>query len=726
MRRAAVRCSVLAAILWPATAVRGQPGAPAPRPPESHPELEIVRTDQPPVIDGVLDDAVWADAAVIENLRQVEPIEDADPTQPTEIRVLFDENAMYFGIRCYDSDPQAIIATQLRRDGSLDADDRIELVIDPFFDRRNGFFFAINPVGAKVDGLVVENTQVLRDWDGIWYAKATRDDQGWVAEIAIPYKTISFNPATSRWSFNLQRIVRRDNEKSRWSAPQQNKDLESIADAGVITGIENITQGVGIDVKPYVKMAPRHDAAGDSMDLDFGADLFYKLTPSMTLTLTFNTDFAETEVDERLVNLTRFPLFFPEKRDFFLQDEGIFAFGGIRRNPLAFQSRRIGLDSSGQPVAILAGAKLTGRVGPVNIGVLSTYMDSTATVGNKVLTVGRFSVNVLEESTVGMIATIGDPLTNGDNFVSGADFNYRSSTLFGDKVIEGHAWLLYSDTSGDPTGVSGDDTAWGLKLRYPNDRINWIVSATEIGDRFNAALGFVPRAGIREYFGRWRYRWRPTGSWIRTIDSSVRAEVITNLDGDVETRELEIEAVDITSNAGDNLGLEIEFDREVLTTPFEIMPGIVIPPGDYEFTRVRVEAETADSRVVSLRGEVEFGGFFDGDRFDTTLALQFRPSAHFFGSVEWERNDVDLPGGSFIVNIARVRADVLFSTDISWTNFVQWDNTTNELGLNSRVRWIIEPGSEMFFVLNQAFDTNGTFATRGTEFIGKVVWTFRF
>ena len=726
MRRAAVRCSVLAAILWPATAVRGQPGAPAPRPPESHPELEIVRTDQPPVIDGVLDDAVWADAAVIENLRQVEPIEDADPTQPTEIRVLFDENAMYFGIRCYDSDPQAIIATQLRRDGSLDADDRIELVIDPFFDRRNGFFFAINPVGAKVDGLVVNNTQLLRDWDGIWYAKATRDDQGWVAEIAIPYKTISFNPATSRWSFNLQRIVRRDNEKSRWSAPQQNKDLESIADAGVITGIENITQGVGIDVKPYVKMAPRHDAAGDSMDLDFGADLFYKLTPSMTLTLTFNTDFAETEVDERLVNLTRFPLFFPEKRDFFLQDEGIFAFGGIRRNPLAFQSRRIGLDSSGQPVAILAGAKLTGRVGPVNIGVLSTYMDSTATVGNKVLTVGRFSVNVLEESTVGMIATIGDPLTNGDNFVSGADFNYRSSTLFGDKVIEGHAWLLYSDTSGDPTGVRGDDTAWGLKLSYPNDRINWIVSATEIGDRFNAALGFVPRAGIREYFGRWRYRWRPTGSWIRTIDSSVRAEVITNLDGDVETRELEIEAVDITSNAGDNLGLEIEFDREVLTTPFEIMPGIVIPPGDYEFTRVRVEAETANSRVVSLRGEVEFGGFFDGDRFDTTLALQFRPSAHFFGSVEWERNDVDLPGGSFIVNIARVRADVLFSTDISWTNFVQWDNTTNELGLNSRVRWIIEPGSEMFFVLNQAFDTNGTFATRGTEFIGKVVWTFRF
>ena len=726
MRRAAVRGNLLAAILWPATAASGQPVAPVPGPPESHPELEIVRTDQPPIIDGVLDDAVWADAAVIENLRQVEPIEDADPTQPTEIRVLFDENAMYFGVRCFDSDPQAIIATQLRRDGSLDADDRIELVIDPFFDRRNGFFFAINPVGAKVDGLVVNNTQLLRDWDGIWYAKATRDDQGWVAEIAIPYKTISFNPGSSRWSFNLQRIVRRDNELSRWSAPQQNKDLESIADAGVLEGIENITQGIGLDVKPYGKVGPRHDASGDHVDLDAGVDLFYKLTPSMTLTLTFNTDFAEAEIDQRLVNLTRFPLFFPEKRDFFLQDEGIFEFGGIRRNPLPFQSRRIGLDSSGQPVPILVGAKLTGRTGPVNIGVLSTYMDSAATIDNTLLTVGRLSVNVLEESTVGMIATIGDPLTNGDNFVVGPDFNYRSSTIFGDKVVEGHAWLLYSDTSGDPTGVRGDDTAWGLKLSYPNDRINWIVSATEIGDRFNAALGFVPRAGIREYFGRWRYRWRPPGTWIRTIDSSVRAEVITNLDDEVETRELEIEAVEITSNAGDSLSLEIEFDREVLTAPFEIRPGIVIPSGDYEFTRVRVEAQTADSRSVSLRGEVDVGGFFNGDRLDTTLALQFRPSPHFFGSVEWERNDVDLPGGSFIVNIVRVRADVLFSTDLSWTNFIQWDNTTDELGLNSRVRWIIEPGNEMFFVLNQAFDTNGTFATAGTELIGKVVWTLRF
>ena len=701
----------------------GQPGPPEPLPsPESHPTLTITRTDTPPVIDGVLDDAVWVEAAVIENLRQFEPIEDAEPTQPTEVRILYDQDAIYFGVRCTDSESQRIIAKQLRRDASLDSDDRIELVIDPFFDRRNGFFFAVNPLGSKVDGLVVDNDDIREDWDGIWYARATRDDTGWTAEIAIPFKTISFNPRTTRWSFNIQRTVRRTNEKSRWSAPQQNKQLASIADAGVLQGIENINQGVGLDVKPYAKIAPRHDAGGDSVDLEAGMDLFYKLTTDMTLTLTFNTDFAETEVDERLVNLTRFPLFFPEKRDFFLQDEGIFAFGGIRRNPLPFQSRRIGLDSSGQPVRIIAGVKLTGRTGPLNIGVLSTYMGSAGEVDRKLLSIARISLNVLDESSVGMITTIGDPVTNGDNVVAGPDFNFRSSTVFGNKVVEGHAWFLYSDTS----GAVGEDTAWGLKLSYPNDTIDWQVSVSEIGDRFNAALGFVPRKGIREYFGTWRYRWRPTGSWIRTIDTGVRAIVITDLRDSIETQDITLRLAEITSNAGDDMSLEVLLNREVLTDPFEIRPGVVIAPGDYRFTRLRAEVETADGRPLSLRGEVEFGEFFDGNRLDTILAVQWRPTPHFFGSLEWERNGVDLPSGNFIVQIARARADVLFSTDVSWTNFIQWDNTSETLGLNSRVRWIIEPGNEMFFVVNQAFDTDDTFATTSTEVIGKVVWTFRF
>ena len=685
-----------------------------------------MRTETAPVIDGVLDEPVWAEAGVIDGLTQVEPVEGVEPTQRTVVRVLFDADNMYFGVRCRDDEPGRIIAKQLRRDGSLESDDRVELVIDPFFDRRNGFYFAVNPVGARVDGLVINNRDIDRAWDGIWYAKASLDDEGWVAEIAVPYKTISFNPRTTQWSFNIQRTVRRDRELSRWSAPSQNKEIQSLADAGVLDGVQDITQGVGLDVRPYFKGTYDHSEGDDSLKGTGGVDLFYKVTPEITLTLTFNTDFAETEVDQRQVNLTRFPLFFPEKRDFFLQDAGIFKFGGIFRNPLPFFSRRIGLDENGMPVRILAGAKITGRPSGWNVGGLVTWMDSTPTVDRKVLSVMRVSRNVLDESEVGFVATAGDPLTNDDNWVVGPDFSFRRSDLFGDRVLQGNLFFLYSDTTGGQGDVSGDDTAWGLKVDYPNDRVNWSLDFTDIGDSFNAALGFVPRRGIREYIGRWRYRWRPRGTFIRTIDTSLDAELITNRSNDVETGELSLDYLEIETNAGDRLKLDVEFHREVLVDPFEIQPGNTIPVGDYDFVRAEVEVSTADSRPVSVAASIDGGGFFDGNRIDTVLALDLRPSDHFFGRVEWERNDVNLPTGDFIVNIARVQADVLFTADLSWTNVIQWDSVSELLGINSRVRWIIEPGNEFFFVVNQGFDTDGTFATAGTEIVSKLVWTFRF
>ena len=304
----------------------------------STPRVSLVRTDIAPQIDGVLDEPVWEDAALIDDLTQVEPIEGAAPSQRTEVRILYDSDFIYFGIRCFDTEPDKIIAKQLQRDADLEPDDRILIVLDPYFDHRNGYFFAVNPLGVRRESLIENNSSVRDDWDGIWYAKSQIDDQGWTTEIAIPFKTISFNQATTQWGFNVQRTIRRTNEQIRWSAPLQNKRATSVADAGVLEGIRDLDKGIGLDFKPYAKSTLRtDDIRGDGLDLDAGFDVFYKLTPSMTLALTFNTDFAETEVDERRVNLTRFPLFFPEKRDFFLQDAGIFNFGGIRSNPLPFQ-----------------------------------------------------------------------------------------------------------------------------------------------------------------------------------------------------------------------------------------------------------------------------------------------------------------------------------------------------------------------------------------------------
>ncbi len=690
----------------------------------STPHVSLVRTEIAPQIDGLLDEPAWEGAALIDDLTQVEPIEGAAPSQRTEVRILYDSDFIYFGIRCFDTEPDKIIAKQLQRDADQGSDDRVLLVLDPYFDHRNGYFFVVNPLGARRESLIENNSSVRDDWDGIWYAKSRIDEQGWTTEIAIPFKTISFNEATTEWGFNIQRTIRRTNEQIRWSAPTQNKSAMSVADAGVLEEIRDLDKGIGLDFKPYVKSTLRtDDVRGDGLDLDAGFDAFYKLTPSMTLALTFNTDFAETEVDERRVNLTRFPLFFPEKRDFFLQDAGIFNFGGIRMNPLPFQSRRIGLDSSGQQVDLIGGVKLTGRTGPLNLGVLTVLADDTDDVDQNLLTVGRASLNVLEESTVGLITTIGDPASNDDNTVVGGDFNFRNSHVFGNKIVQGNAFFLHSSS---PDG-DGDDHAWGARISYPNDRIFAFAGFTEIGDRYDAALGFVPRRGIREYFGRFQYRWRPENSWIRTIDVDFNTRLITDLNDQTESSAFELDLLEIENHAGDEFNIEYQINREVLTRPFEISPGVVIPVGDHRFDRIDVGGSTSKSRPLSFGAAIQAGEFFDGDRLDTAVEVEWRPSPNLLLGFFWEQNDINLPAGEFQVQVAQARANFLFTPDIAWTNFIQWDNVSDSLGINSRLRWIIDPGNEIFFVVNQAFDTfDDRFDGTSTEVTTKIGWTFRF
>ena len=689
------------------------------------PSGRITRAAEAPIIDGVPDEEVWRGALVIDEFRQVEPEEGGEPSERTEVRLLFDRTHLYVSFRCFDRSPQGIIATEMRRDASLGADDYIRFIIGPFFDRRNGYLFEMNALGARGDALIEDNEGVRRDWDGIWSGRASIDETGWAVEMAIPFKTLSFNPNTTRWSFNASRFIRRRNETLRWASPSRDKSLSSLADAGVLEGIGDIERGVGLDIKPYALSTLKrdHESDRDGLDVDAGLDVFYRFTPSLTLALTLNTDFAETEVDERRVNLTRFPLFFPEKRDFFLQDAGIFDFGGIRRNPLPFHSRRIGLGPSGERRDILAGAKLTGRVGDVNLGLLDVQMKHDEDLGDKNLLVARAAVNVLEQSTVGGIFTNGDPQTDGDNWLAGLDFNYRTSRFAGDKTLTGHLWGL----TGDSTGVDTGQSAWGIKLGYPNDRIDWAWGYSQIDENFNAALGFVPRRGIREHFGNWRYRWRPESDLIRSIDSGLSGELITNLDDEVETRRLGFELLEIETEDGDEIGLSFTRHREVLDEPFEINDGVVLPAGDYRFDRFNIGFETSRGRPVSLGLAYTGGEFYTGTRQDYWALLEWRVSPNLFLGLEYEVNDVKLDEGDFIARILRGRVNVYFTPDLAWTNFVQYDNDSESVGINSRVRWIIEPGNEVYFVLNQAIDRDDrSFRVRQTELTTKVGWTFRF
>lgn len=693
--------------------------------PRGLPSRHITRAVEAPIIDGVPDEEVWSGALVIDDFRQVEPVEGGEPSERTEVRLLLDRTHLYVAFRCFDRSAQEIIATEMKRDASLGADDYIRLVIGPFFDRRNGYLFEMNALGARADALIEDNEGVRRDWDGIWSGRASIDEAGWAVEMAIPFKTLSFNPDTTRWGFNASRFIRRRNETLRWASPSRNTPSTSLADAGVLEGISDIERGVGLDIKPYAlsRLKRDHESDRDGLDVDAGLDVFYRFTPSLTLALTINTDFAETEVDERRVNLTRFPLFFPEKRDFFLQDAGIFDFGGIQNNPLPFHSRRIGLGPSGETRDILAGAKLTGRVGDLNLGLLDVQMKHDQELGDKNLLVARGSVNVLEQSNVGAIFTNGDPRTDGDNWLAGLDFNYRTSSFNGDKTVTGHAWVL----TGDSTGVDTGQSAWGVKAGYPNDRIQWGGGYSQIDENFNAALGFVPRRGIREYFANWRYRWRPESELIRRIDSGLRGTVITDLDDDVESADLDLELIEIETEAGDEAAIEFTRQREVLDEAFEISDGVVLPAGDYKFDRFNVGFETSRGRPVSLGLAYTGGEFYTGTRDDYWAELEWRVSPHLFLGLEYEMNNVKLDEGDFIARILRGRVNVHFTPDLSWTSFMQYDNDSESIGINSRVRWIIEPGNEVYFVLNQAIDRDDrSFRVRQTELTTKVGWTFRF
>ena len=734
--------------------------------------VRMVRTDRPPKIDGVLDESSWREAAFIANLTQVEPDEGAAPTERTEIRFLYDADFLYLGVRAFDSEPDKIIATEMVRDAEFNSDDHIVMVFDTFHDRRNAFLFRVNPRGTRGDGLIENGRRVGDEWDGIWYAKASIDNQGWIAEIAIPYKTLSFNPRGTSWGFNIERVVRRKNEVSRWAAADLDSSLSDIADAGILEGLVGIEQGIGLDIKPSFtinRLQGRPDA-GDTTQVEPSLDVFYKITPALTAALTINTDFSETEVDEREINLTRFELFFPEKRDFFLQDAGIFEFGGLQRNGRPFFSRRIGLDEEDEEVGIVAGAKLTGRIGAVNLGILDVLTEEkdflTEEKGEldaKNLFVGRVAVNVLEQSTLGVIVTNGDPRsTEGEeNTLVGGDFNYRDTDFFGGRILAGNFWLQRSFTDKEEKKKDNDkkdkedrEFAYGAKLAFESDEIEAGASFAEIQKDFTPALGFVNRRGIREYETDFNYRHRfPRRALLRTADTGFSVKLITDdEENEVETGEVELKVLKLKNSPGDQVEFTYILQHELLDEDelFLKRDDLCVPAGTHNFNRFSAGFATAESRPLSGALKVDWGGFFSGRRTDIKPALAWRPSPFLFVSLEYELNDfrelkvaappqkkecpndIRLPEGSFTSHLVRGRVVLQFTPDISWSTLVQYDNVSAALGINSRFRWIIEPGNELFVVVNQSFEekdgdeVKGKLEPSGTEIAMKLVWTLRF
>lgn len=691
---------------------------------------ERLKDDERVTLDGVLDEAAWQRATPAGEFIMQDPVLGGKPTERTDIRVVFNKDHLYIGVVNYDSEPDKLLGNTRKRDEFLSADDRFMWTMDTFLNQQTGYFFEMNPSGLMADSLMGPGNVQSREWDGIWNARVRRSEVGWTIEIDIPFRTLAFDPAAPAWGINFQRTVRRKNEETVWTGHQRNQGLRRMANAGLLVGLKDVTQGRGLEVKPYVAgtvaNAPgRTPAITTATTADLGGEITYNLTPSLRAVGTINTDFAETEVDTRRVNLTRFPLFFPEKRGFFLDGATFFDFPNT-----GFFSRRIGL-TNGQPQRIIGGAKLTGQAGGQDVGLLYVRTgEEDAALGEDFL-VTRVRRRVLRQSYVGgtyAVRATRDQTAIPTRHTAGADFRLSTATFRGNRNLEFTGSWLWSSTAGH----TGDSAAWALRLDYPNDVWDMSMLVGEVQKNHDPAVGFTARRDFRRYAPELRWNPRPQGHrYIRRFSFGGQPQIYTNTANQLESVEADVQVFRVELHSGDNVTASVTPSYEYLAQNFEISPGVVLPAGsDYTFMRYGLAASTANKRVVSVQPRFEFGTFMSGHRTEVAMGMGVRPRPGVTLNLTYEWNEVDLAEGQFSTRLYRMVADTQFSPFMYLVNNVQFDTVSRVLGWQSRFRWIITPGNDVFFVYTQNWidpaDPSSRFRTLDRRSAAKAVYTKRF
>lgn len=707
------------------------------------PETEIARitNGEAPVIDGDIADPVWSKATRIDKFYQTVPIQGAEPSEITVVYIAYDENNLYFAFDCRVSQPDQILATVMQRDRELWQDNNIRIYLDPYDSARDSMAFLVNSLGTQMDILIENNSNFYPEWDTIWDVEARRTANGWTAEMSIPFRSISFDPGVDRWGFEIMRQIRHKNETVRWSQIDQFLPPWNVSEIGSITGIRDINRGLGLDVQAFGKMNYKRDwmqrPRDDSFTPEASGNIFYKITPSLTGTLTLNTDFSDSPLDERQVNTGRFSLFFPETRDFFLQDMSIFEFGGRAMTPpntdingLPFFTRKIGIVND-EIVDLVAGGKLSGRIGNLNVGALSVTMDKTDNVDAETLNVARLSADILEESRIGAILTHGDPDSTGTNTLAGVDFKYRNSNLFnrGRFLADFFYQRSFSDDAHGPA-AGKDDDMFGFFLGYPNDFLRWFISGKEVGNHFEPALGFVNRRNIRDYNGDYVRRKRFADSWVQWWEGGVIGNVVTDLDNDVETHKLTLVTA-LQNQIGDELTVKASNLREVIKQPFLIAGELSVPLGDYHFNQFNVLLESTNSRKVIADIEVTCCRIYGGDYLGLNTYLELRLSKYFRLTAKHNMEKFDLSTGNLTVHIGSLDSSINFTPDMQIDTQMQYDNISERFSFSARYRWFPRPETEVFIAVGQTADMKssgfpGHFDPDQTQVTIRLGHTFRF
>ena len=664
---------------------------------------KVVRTSEPPYLDGLLSDEAWAQASVVTGFLQRDPREGAPASERTEVRILFDTGKIYFGVLCLDSDPSGIRATELRRDDSLNNDDIFELILDTFHDHRNGYLFRINPLGTKYDATVANDGRTINeDWDESWEVRTQITEQGWSAEIAIPFKSLRFTSSEPIvWGVNFHRGIKRKNEDVLWVGHNRDFVFQEVSRAGELEGLAEI-QGFTLRLKSFfttgVSQVVREGRKESEHLTDVGIeDAKYMISPQLALDLTVNPDFAQADVDEAQVNLSRFSQFFPEKREFFQERSGIFHFGTgeqfAQPQVLLFHSRRIGLSEDREEIPIYGGLKLTGKQGPLDLGILNMQTKRDDNTPGQNFTALRVKGSILARSYIGAIFTRNTAGLSGEgNRATGLDASF---TFFRNLNLRG--FLAKSDS---PQLKDGQWAGQGA-IEWESDRIEFLIERVSIQGNFNPEMGFVPREDIKRNFAEFDYQPRPDIDFIRQLEFGTALEYITDQEGELETRVLEVEwGADFES--GDTINLQFNRSFERLLDPFRIRGGGgTIPPGDYQFNELQFRYRAFRGRALSGDLTVNTGGFFNGNRTGFDVSPQFKPTEKLSVEPGYKWNKISLPEGSFTTQEFNGEVNYSFSQKLLTRTSFLLNSQDKEYTFNFRLNYIFREVDDLFVVYNE-------------------------
>jgi hypothetical protein len=693
------------------------------------PELRAAPLVGNVAIDGVMEDSAWQSAEVAASFTQADPSEGAPASGMTRVRVLAGPKALVIGIECDDPDPTGIVSFSKQRDAALRNEDHVRVVLDTFFDGRSGYVFAVNPSGARYDALIEPGGESDNpNWDGIWEAATKRTDHGWVVEIGIPIQTLAFKPGLREWHFNVERRIQRLLETDRWASAGRQFQVTQTSRAGLLRDLPEFALGLGLTVRPSVTSGAGLPAPSASVNGEFqpSLDVSKRIGANMLTSLTANTDFAETEVDTRRTNLTRFPLFFPEKRTFFLEGSDIFSFGlGLNQDVIPYFSRRIGL-VSGSEVPIIAGGKLNGRAQHTNFGglVVGTNDRKGVVADESFMAVGRVKQNLWRESWVGGIATVGDPLGRSGSWLAGADFAYATSHFRGDKNFLVGVWGLATDRE----GLGSDRTSVGFKVDYPNDLWDMALTYKRIGRDFDPSIGFVPRPAVHLINGQINNSTRIAHGPIQRLFHEFQPSFAADLAGKWESYRVFMAPINWRFRSGDRFEFNVNPTGERLVEPFEIADGVEIAPGSYHWRRYRLEVGTAQKRRLYSQVTWWFGGFYDGHLHQVQWTGAWNPTPLLTVEFTGERDvSADLNAGDFTATVVGTRLRMNFSPDLNLASYVQYDTATESVGINTRVRWTFRPVGDLFIVYNHNVrDILDRWRLDSNQLLVKLQYAFRY